>query len=94
MSNHFTKSKTIILGYGAYKTKKNSFVNLMIRFETLIAAIQYFSYAKLGSPYMAVGRNLAYTKSEFFREGVSSCATNCREPNKTIKKTKRILFFN
>ena len=67
MSNHFTESKTIILGYGAYKSKKNSFVNLMIRFETLIAAIQYFSYAKLGSPYMAVGRNLAYTKSDFFR---------------------------
>ena len=67
MSNHFTESKTIILGYGAYKSKKNSFVNLMIRFETLIAAIQYFSYTKLGSPYMAVGRNLAYTKSDFFR---------------------------
>jgi cellulose synthase/poly-beta-1,6-N-acetylglucosamine synthase-like glycosyltransferase len=33
----------------------------------LLSAIQYFSYAKLKAPYMAVGRNLAYTKSEFFR---------------------------
>ena len=35
--------------------------------ETLITAIQYFSYAKLGNPYMGVGRNLAYKKEEFFR---------------------------
>jgi glycosyltransferase involved in cell wall biosynthesis len=66
MSSLFSKSKTIVLGYGAYKKEKKSFLNKLIRFETLLTAIQYFSYAKLGHPYMAVGRNLAYTKEIFF----------------------------
>ncbi|WP_299670919.1 glycosyltransferase [uncultured Polaribacter sp.] len=66
MSQSFSSEKTIVLGYGKYQEKKN-FVNLFVRFETLLTAIQYFNYAKLGAPYMAVGRNLAYTKSEFFK---------------------------
>lgn len=65
MSAKFSSKKTIILGYGKY-TKTNSLVNLFVRFETLITAIQYFSYAKIGIPYMAVGRNLAYQKEDFF----------------------------
>ena len=67
MSSQFSDKKLIVLGYGKYQPVKNSFVNLLVRFETLLTAIQYFSYAKIGSAYMAVGRNLAYTKSEFFR---------------------------
>lgn len=66
MSRQFSKTKTIILGYGAYKKEKKSFLNKLIRFETLLTAIQYLSFAKLGHPYMAVGRNLAYTKEIFF----------------------------
>jgi hypothetical protein len=31
-----------------------------------LTAIQYFSWAKIGHPYMGVGRNLAYKKEEFF----------------------------
>ncbi len=62
----FSKEKTIVLGYGKYKSQK-TFVNLLVRFETLLTAIQYFSYAKLGNPYMGVGRNLAYKKEEFFK---------------------------
>ncbi|WP_298512587.1 glycosyltransferase [uncultured Kordia sp.] len=67
LTQHFSKTKTIIIGYGAYARKKNSFLNLLIRFETLMAAIQAFSYAKLGIPYTAVGRNLAYHRSEFYK---------------------------
>jgi glycosyltransferase involved in cell wall biosynthesis len=66
MASQFSTDKTIILGYGKYESKK-TFVNILVRFETLLTAIQYFTYAKLGSPYMGVGRNLAYTKSEFFK---------------------------
>jgi len=66
MSAHFSEKKKFILGYGAYKKKKYSVLNALIRFETLLTAIQYFSYAKVGNPYMGVGRNLAYHKSEFF----------------------------
>ncbi len=67
MSCHFSNDKGIVIGYGAYKTIKGSFLNKLVRFETLMTAIQYFSYAKLGQPYMAVGRNLAYKKELFFQ---------------------------
>lgn len=66
MSSHFTKEKTIVLGYGGYDKIKGSFLNKLIRFETLLTATQYFSWAKKGNPYMGVGRNLAYNRLEFF----------------------------
>ncbi len=67
MSTQFTKEKTIVLGYGAYERIKGSFLNKIIRFETLLTATQYFSWAKLGKPYMGVGRNMAYKREEFFK---------------------------
>jgi glycosyltransferase involved in cell wall biosynthesis len=66
MSSQFTMQKTIVLGYGKYEKIANSFLNKIIRFETLLTAIQYFSWAKMGHPYMGVGRNMAYKKEEFF----------------------------
>lgn len=67
MMSSFSEKKSIVIGYGAYKKQKLNFLNLAIRFETILTAIQYFSYAKLGMPYMAVGRNLAYKKDMFFK---------------------------
>ncbi len=66
MSSQFTMQKTIVLGYGKYEKVANSFLNKIIRFETLLTAIQYFSWTKVGHPYMGVGRNLAYKREEFF----------------------------
>ena len=66
MVSNFSTTKTIVLGYGAYQKIKGSFLNKLIRYETVLTAVQYFSYAKLGIPYMGVGRNLAYTKTNFF----------------------------
>lgn len=66
MSSCFSADHQIVLGYGAYAKIKNSFLNKLIRFETLMTAVQYFSYCRLGQPYMGVGRNLAYTKDLFF----------------------------
>ena len=67
MSSHFSNVKTIVLGYGAYNKIKHSLLNKLIRFETVLTALQYFSYAKIGLTYMGVGRNLAYRKQEFFK---------------------------
>lgn len=67
MTRHFTNKKSIVLGYGGYDKKGYSFLNKLIRYETLLAAIQYFSFAKAGMPYMGVGRNLAYRKELFFK---------------------------
>lgn len=65
MTHEFT-SREIILGYGGYFKQKNSLLNKLIRFETLLTALQYFSYAKNNIPYMGVGRNLAYTSDRFY----------------------------
>ena len=66
MSSKFSNQKAIVLGYGAYAKKKFSLLNKLIRFETVMTALQYFSYASLGLPYMGVGRNMAYRKELFF----------------------------
>ena len=65
MTSQFNEEKQLILGYGAY-LKTKGFLNKLIRFETFITALQYFSYAKAGLPYMGVGRNLAYTASLYY----------------------------
>ncbi len=62
----FSNQKAIVLGYGAYAKKHFSLLNQLIRFETVMTALQYFSYANLGMPYMGVGRNMAYRKELFF----------------------------
>lgn len=67
MTAQLSRSTSIVLGYGAYAKVKKSFLNKLIRFETLTTAISYFSLAKIGLPYMGVGRNLAYTKQQFFK---------------------------
>jgi glycosyltransferase involved in cell wall biosynthesis len=65
MASNFSEQKQLILGYGAY-SKTSGLLNTLIRYETLLTAIQYFSYAKAGLPYMGVGRNLAYTSQLFY----------------------------
>ncbi len=65
MSSNFTVKHQVILGYGAYQ-KVSGLLNKLIRFETLMTAIQYFSYAKAGIPYMGVGRNLGYTSKIYY----------------------------
>lgn len=64
ISSKCANDKEIVLGYSAYR-KEVGFLNLFIRFETLLTAIQYVAYAILGNPYMGIGRNLAYRKSLF-----------------------------
>ncbi|WP_130736446.1 glycosyltransferase [Flavobacterium sp. J27] len=69
MTSQFSEKKSVVLGYGGYEKIKNSFLNKIIRFETLLTAVQYFGWAKSGKPYMGVGRNLAYQKDLFFSVG-------------------------
>lgn len=64
IASQFTSEKKIVLAYGKL-TQTTGLLNKIIRFETLITAIQYFSFALRGIPYMGVGRNLAYTKDLF-----------------------------
>ncbi|HQV96520.1 MAG TPA: hypothetical protein PLE29_02610, partial [Saprospiraceae bacterium] len=45
--------------------KAAGLVNAVARYETILTAMQYLTYAKSGLPYMGVGRNLLYKKSLF-----------------------------
>lgn len=67
MSSQFTMKRNIVLGYGGYEKRANSLLNKIIRFDTLLTATQYFSWANIGKPYMGVGRNMAYKREEFFK---------------------------
>jgi poly-beta-1,6-N-acetyl-D-glucosamine synthase len=68
-------NKSILLGYGPYK-EQAGFLNAFVRFETVMAAVQYFSFAQIGLPYMGVGRNLCYKKILFNRVGGFSSHEN------------------
>jgi len=67
MANQYTETSPIVLGYGPYQQIPNSFLNKLVRYETLITALQYFSLAEIGIPYMGVGRNLMYSKKLFLK---------------------------
>lgn len=56
----------IVAGYGAYQYN-SGMLNAFIRWETLHTFIQYAGYALSGKPYMAVGRNLACTKTAMLK---------------------------
>jgi len=66
MASHMLGKEEIILAYAPYY-KERGFLNLLIRYDTFYTAVQYFSFAMAGLPYMGVGRNLAYKKSLFMK---------------------------
>lgn len=67
IANGFDNTETeIVLGYSPYH-KYGSIVNILVRYETFLTALNYISFAIKGMPYMGVGRNLAYKKSLFFK---------------------------
>jgi glycosyltransferase involved in cell wall biosynthesis len=67
MNARVDESTQFVLGFSPYK-KSGGFLNLFIRFESLLTAIQYLSFGLLKVPYMGVGRNLAYRKSFFMEQ--------------------------
>ena len=59
----------VVLGVGEYALNGWQLVDRFQRFEAMYVALKYLSFARLGLPYMGVGRNLAYRKSFFRRSG-------------------------
>ncbi len=60
------QGREIVAGYGGYNTAPG-LLNAFVRWETLHTFLQYSTYALAGVPYMAVGRNMACTKSAMLR---------------------------
>ena len=65
IQSNFMQKTQIVLAYGGYKPRKG-FLNKWIRIDTVYNAMHYLSFALIGIPYSAVGRNLAYRRSLFF----------------------------
>ena len=63
-----TNEDSIILGYSPYK-RSDGLLNKLIRFDNLTTAMNYLSLALCGVPYMGVGRNLSYSKRDFYSVG-------------------------
>ncbi|MDX2246736.1 MAG: glycosyltransferase [Bacteroidia bacterium] len=68
VAGHFTGNTELVLGIGPY-FQYPGLLNAFIQFETAYAAFQYVGLAVNGFPYMGVGRNIAYTRSFFQRNG-------------------------
>lgn len=64
IANTYNTTNDIVLGYGKYKTQKG-LLNKLVRFDTLMIALQYLGMAMIKKPYMGVGRNMSYKKSLF-----------------------------
>ncbi len=58
----------IVLGFSPY-VKQKGMLNAIIRFDAWFVGLNYLSFALAGIPYMGVGRNMSYRKSQFFDVG-------------------------
>ena len=65
MVGQLSPGKDIVLGFSPYY-KEKGLLNWFIRCETFYTATQYLSLARVGRPYMGVGRNLMYRTRLFF----------------------------
>jgi cellulose synthase/poly-beta-1,6-N-acetylglucosamine synthase-like glycosyltransferase len=63
---NFDDKTEFVIGFGGYE-KHKGFLNKIIRADAVLIGMQYISFALAGLPYMAVGRNMAYKKSTFFK---------------------------
>ena len=60
----------LAIGVSPYRTSTtNPWLGAWQQFEAFYVSLKYLSFARLGSPYMGVGRNLAYTKGFYARAG-------------------------
>lgn len=67
LARNFTSSTEIVLGYSGYERGKG-WLHKRVAFDNLFTAMRYLGFALAGSPYMGIGRNLAYRKKLFYRE--------------------------
>ncbi len=57
--------RPIALGYSPLR-RTSGVLNKLIRFDAFLIGMQYLGFAKLGMPYMGVGRNMGYRGNIFF----------------------------
>lgn len=68
MVKSFFDKKQIVLGFSRHQIKKG-FLNSLIHYDSQVTAMNYLGLALIGKPYMGTGKNLAYSRKMFFKEG-------------------------
>ncbi len=77
MARNFTPQTQIVLGYSNYATYKGWFQKV-VAFDNLFTSMRYLGFALARSPYMGIGRNLAYRKALFYQHKGFSAHLNLR----------------
>lgn len=67
MARNFTSRTQIVLGYSGYERGKG-WLHKRVCFDNLFASMRYLGLALAGSPYMGIGRNMAYRKELFYQQ--------------------------
>lgn len=67
IARNFTSRTQVVLGYSGYECGKN-WLHKQVAFDSLFTAMRYLGFALAGSPYMGIGRNLAYRKELFYQQ--------------------------
>lgn len=60
MMSHFDEANPLVIGYGELLGK--TFAARFASYDAALIAMQYMGFASLGHAYMAVGRNIAYSR--------------------------------
>nr|WP_253930917.1 glycosyltransferase [Lewinella sp. W8] len=69
MAGALGETTELALGVSLYRKTGGGLLHHWQTFESVYVALQYLGFARMGVPYMGVGRNLAYRKSLFERAG-------------------------
>ncbi len=77
LARNFTAHTEIVLGYSGYE-RGDGWLQRQADFDNLFTSLRYLGFALAGSPYMGIGRNMAYRKSLFFRQKGFSAHLNLR----------------
>ena len=65
LARNFTSRTQVVLGYSGYERGKG-WLHKRVAFDNLFTSMRYLGFALAGSPYMGIGRNLAYCKELFY----------------------------
>lgn len=66
LARNFTSRTQVVLGYSGYERGKG-WLHKRACFDNLFTSMRYLGFALSGSPYMGIGRNLAYRKELFYQ---------------------------
>lgn len=66
LARNFTSRTQVVLGYSGYERGKG-WLHKRVSFDNLFTSMRYLGFALAGSPYMGIGRNLAYRKELFYQ---------------------------